>query len=251
MLTTHPINGNGLVHSECPNCARPAYNFFCFLAGQERRLFESLKITKKYPRQKILFVQGQPAVGVYILCAGRVKLSTCSPGGKVIILEIAEPGAVLGIIAVLAGTEYSVTAEAIEDCQVNFVQSESFVNYLRQNPEAALSAARQLAHSCHRAQRMICSFGLADSVIVKLSKLFLSWSTNTHAIHGSLRVKNAFTHEDMARMIGSTRETVTRALRQMRERGLVTVKGHEVLIHNHNELCRTAGLKPVDTLPVQ
>jgi CRP/FNR family transcriptional regulator len=127
---------------------------------------------------------------------------------------------------------------------VNFVQKDDFINYLRQNPEAGLSAARQLAKSCHRAQRMICSFGLSDSVIVKLAKLFLSWSTNTHGIDGSLRLKSSFTHEDMAGMVGSTRETVTRALREMRERGLVTLKGSDLVIHRPDELRRTAGVWP-------
>jgi CRP/FNR family transcriptional regulator len=230
-------------HHECTNCSRPNHNFFCDLAGRELRLFESLKITRNYPRQKLLFVEGQPASGVYILCSGRVKLSTCSPDGKVIILNIAEPGEVLGLSAVLAGIEYGLTAETLEPCDVNFVQKDDFINYLRQNPEAGLSAARQLANSCHRAQRMICSFGLSDSVIVKLAKLFLSWSSNTHGMDGSLRLKNSFTHEDMAGMIGSTRETVTRALREMRERGLVTLKGSDLVIHRPDELRRTAGVR--------
>jgi CRP-like cAMP-binding protein len=89
---------------------------------------------------------------------------------------------------------------------------------------------------------MICSFGLSDSVIVKLSKLFLSWGPNTHGLDGSLRLKNSFTHADLAGMIGSTRETVTRALREMRERGLVTLKGSDLVIHEPFDLRRAAGL---------
>jgi CRP/FNR family transcriptional regulator, cyclic AMP receptor protein len=229
----------------CTTCSQPNHNYFCDLGGHELRIFESLKVTRNYPREKVLFVEGQPASGVYILCRGRVKLSTCSPDGKVIILNIAEPGEVLGLSAVLADIEYGLTAEVLEPCQVNYIQKEDFITYLKQNPEAALSAARQLASSCHRAQRMICSFGLSDSVIVKLAKLFLSWSVEAEGVNGTLELKNSFTHLDMAGMIGSTRETVTRALRDLRERGLVTLKGSDLLIHDMDGLRRTAGVRPV------
>ena len=181
VLTVQSTNGKNLTHDHrCSNCRRPDHDFFCNLAGQELRIFESLKITRNYPRGKILFVEGQPASGVYILCNGRVKLSTCSPVGKVIILNISEPGEVLGLSAVLAEIDYGVKSRdpprrgprAEKVCS----KGVDFIKYLRQNPEAGLSAARQLANSCHRAQRMICSFGLSDSVIVKLAKLFVRWS---------------------------------------------------------------------------
>jgi CRP/FNR family transcriptional regulator, cyclic AMP receptor protein len=227
----------------CTTCSQPNHNFFCDLAGHELRIFESLKLTRHYPKEKVLFVEGQPAMGVYILCRGTVKLSTCSPDGKVIILNIAEPGEVLGLSAVLADIEYGLTAEVLEPCQVNYVRKDDFITYLRQNPEAALNAARQLASSCHRAQRMICSFGLSDSVIVKLAKLFLSWSVKADGNNGTMKLKNSFTHLDMAGMIGSTRETVTRALRDLRERGLVTLKGSDLLIHDMDGLRRTAGVR--------
>ena len=228
---------------ECFGCACRSNDFFCNLGGSELRLFESHKITKIYPKGTLLFIEGQSAAGVYILCKGRVKLSTCSPNGKIIILGIAEVGDVLGLSAVISGVEYEATAELLERCQVNFVPNSDFLKLLQENPKAGMNAARQLSRSYHAAHKMICSLGHSDSVIVKLSKLFLSWSANGTGNNGPLQLKNSFTHEEIGEMIGTTRETVTRALRNMRERGLVTLKGSDLIIHNQDRLRLATGLR--------
>ena len=90
---------------------------------------------------------------------------------------------------------------------------------------------------------MICSLSHSDSVLVKLAKLFLSWSANDQGNNGSIQLKNLFTHEEIGEMIGTTRETVTRVLREMRERELVTLKGSELIIHNHERLRLTVGMR--------
>ncbi len=184
----------------------------------------------------MLFVEGQASTGAYMLCQGRVKLSTCSQDGRVIIIGIAEPGDMVGLSATLDGMEYEITAEVIELCQVNYVPRCELVGFLAENPQACLSAARQLSRSYQTAYRQICALGMSDSVAGKLAKLFLAWSGNGNGATGRVQLKNFYTHEEIAEMIGSSRETVTRALKYFREHDLISLKGSDLVIHDRQRL---------------
>ena len=224
------------IQDKCHECHLRTEQFFCNLPERDLKLFESIKVTKAYPKGTMLFIEGQPADGVYMICQGKVKLSTCSQDGKVIIIDIAESGDAVGLSAALDGVEYETTAEGRELCQVNYVSSQDLVKFLAENPDACLNAARQLSRSYQAAYRQICALGLSDSVAGKLAKLFLGWSGNGSGVNGQVHMKNFFTHEEIAEMIGSSRETVTRALKLFRESELVTLKGSNLIIHDRKRL---------------
>jgi len=237
LLNSHDLQ----VEQRCADCTLRSSNFFCELEGPELHEFEALKLTKVYPKGTMLFMEGQDSLGIYMLCQGQVKLTTSSADGKIMILGIAHAGDILGLSAVISNFEHETSAEVVELCQVNFIPKAEFLRFIKRHPAACLSAAKQLGRNYYTAHKLICSLGLSDSVFVKLGKLFLSWSGNGHAGSGQVRLKNTFTHEEIAEMIGTSRETVTRALRDMRERGLVTLKGSDLMIHDHRSLCRSVG----------
>ncbi len=232
------------VQNGCRDCELGSQSAFCHLPAQERQVFESIKVTKIYPKGTMLYFEGEPATGVFMLCQGRVKLSTCSRDGKVIIIGIAEPGDVLGLSAALSDVEYETTAEVLELCQVNYLKTTDLLPFLQNNPEACLNAARQLGRNYQAAYRQICALGLSDSVADKLAKLFLGWSGNGTGGNGSVHLKNFFTHEEIAEMIGTSRETVTRALKYFREHEIVTLKGSDLFIHDRQRLKAVIGTRP-------
>ena len=230
------------IQHTCGDCGLRTENFFCQLPAADLARFEALKVTKAYPKGTLLFIEGQRPAGIYMLCQGQVKLSTCSSDGKIIILGIAGAGDVLGLSAVVADVECEVTAEVLEICQVNFVQKEAFLDLIKTDPAVCLSAVRQLGRSYQSAHKMICSLGLSESVFVKLGKLLLSWGSPNGNGNGHASVHVPFTHEEIAEMIGTTRETVTRSLRLMRERGLVTLRASELVIHDRDGLRSSVGV---------
>lgn len=220
-------------------CRLPATKFCGELRPGTLDDLESLKIANFYPRGSLLFVEGQQPQGVYILCEGRVKLSTCSRDGKVIILQIAEPGEILGLSAAVSDSPYESTAEVLEPCQVGFVRKSEFLDFLRANSDACLSAVRQLSQNYQTAHLQICSLGLSNSVADKLARLFLGWCdshTETAFADRSVRLKNSYTHEEIAEMIGTSRETVSRLLKTFKERKLISLKGADLIIHDRRRL---------------
>lgn len=233
------------IQDRCGECGLRREGFFCRLPDDDLSSFEAIKVTKAYPKGSTLFVEGQPAVGVFMLCQGMVKLSTCSQDGKIIILEITAPGDILGLSAAVNGADHETTAEALEMCQVNYIKTSDFLRFLRSRPEASLNAVRQLSRNYQTAYRQVCALGLSDSVAEKLARLFLSWSANGNGNgngnHGPIKIKNSFTHAEMAEMIGSSRETVTRTLKYFRDNELITVTGSDFIIHDRQRLKTAIG----------
>ncbi|MEP6900481.1 MAG: Crp/Fnr family transcriptional regulator [Actinomycetota bacterium] len=242
------VFNNLKIQHKCVDCEIPSGSFFCNLQESTLRKLESLKISNLYPRGSILFIEGQMSNGVYILCDGRVKLSTCSRDGKIIILQIAESGEVLGLSAAVTDLPYEATAEVLEPCQVNYFRKTDFLRFLEQNGDACLSAVKQMSRNYQTAHLQICSLGLSSSVADKLAKLFLGWcNSNGNGNHhgnenGSIRLKINYTHEEIAEMIGTSRETVSRLLKTFRERKLITLKGSDLIIHDKKKLETIVGV---------
>lgn len=231
------------IEHKCEDCDMRSNNFFCNLRDTNLRVFESLKITNAYPKGSTLFMQGQPSNGVYILCQGRVKLSTGSKDGKVIILHIAEPGEILGLSSTITDSMHIATAEVLEPCQVNFVKNSDFLQFLQSNAEACLSAVKQLSLNYQTAYLQICSLGLSSSVGDKLAMLFLGWCKASCNEHDSAHLKITYTHEEIAQMIGTSRETVTRLLKEFKDRHLITLKGSDLVIHDKKKLEDSIGTR--------
>jgi CRP/FNR family cyclic AMP-dependent transcriptional regulator len=224
------------IQNKCSECKFRENNFFCDLRSENLQIFESFKITNAYPKGSTLYMQGQNSNGVYILCQGRVKLSTCSKDGKVIILHIAEAGEVLGLSSAVANSVHLATAEVLEPCQVNFVRKEDFLRFLRQNSEACLSAVKQLGNNYQNAYFQICSLGLSNSVADRLAALFLAWCKDSCGGSERIHLKISYTHEEIAQMIGTSRETVTRLLKDFKVRKLISLKGSDLVIHDRRRL---------------
>ena len=225
----------------CFTCKLRSDRLFCDLPTSALQSFESIKYATAYPKGAVLFVEGQAPRGIYVLCKGRVKLSICSTDGKTLILKVAEPGEVLGLSASVSGKAYELTAETLDPCQVNFVKREDFLRFLKEHGEACLRVAEQLSEKYNSACHEIRSLGLSHSAAEKLAKLLLDWSTkNGEAAKLEPRLKLALTHEEIAQMIGTSRETVTRLFADLKKRQIVQAKGSTLLIRNKAALKQIA-----------
>src|SRR6201993_1200044 len=117
----------------CLSCPHREERLFCNLPESAVKALATITSSAAYPKGATLFVEGQPARGVFILCAGRVKLSTSSIDGRTLIVRISEPGEVLGLPATVTGKPYELTADVIEPTQANFISRTEFLNFLREH----------------------------------------------------------------------------------------------------------------------
>lgn len=220
----------------CLSCGYRENRLFCNLPSAAVQHLATITSPSSYPKGATLFVEGQVTRGVFILCCGRVKLSTTSAHGKTLIVRIADPGEVLGLPATVTGKPYELTAEVIEPSQANFIRRLDFLNFLREHGEVGLRVSQQLAETYHSAIAEMRTIGLSHSVGEKVARLLLDLCANHDSGKSELRFTLTLTHEEIAQMIGVSRETVTRVFGEFKKKQLLQVKGSTLIIKNKAEL---------------
>jgi len=224
----------------CLSCPMRGEHLFCNLSLQAGQRLNEIKSTAVYPKGTMLFIEGQQPRGVFVLCVGKAKLSTSSRDGKTIITKISEGGDVLGLNAVVSNRPYEVTAEMMEPGQANFIPRDSLIQLMKDYPEVALRIAQQISRNYYTAYEEIRTLGLAASPSEKFARLLLSWSTKNAQDDGSSQVKLTLTHEEIAEMIGTTRETVSRLFSEFKKKQLMQRKGATLVIRSRFALEKIA-----------
>jgi CRP/FNR family transcriptional regulator len=173
---------------------------------------------------------------VFVLCTGKAKLSTSSVEGKTVITKISGAGDVLGLSAAISNRPYEVTAEMIEPGQANFITRDSLLAFMREYGQVAVRVAEQLSRNYYTAYEGIRTLGLSNSPSERFAKLLLGWcneSCKGELPNGEpVQVKLTLTHEEIAEIIGTTRETVSRLFSQFKKKQLVQLKGATLIIRN-------------------
>jgi len=229
------------ITENCVICKLRHSGFFCDLPKQSVEDLDKIKYPSIFPQGAVLFVEGQSPRGVYVICTGRVKLTTTSRDGKTLILRIAQAGEILGLHGTVSGKAYELTAETLQPCQLDFVKRDDFLKFLQSHADACLNAAQHLSQDCQSAYEMIRSLGLSHSVSEKLARLLLEWASDGEETKDGIRIKVALTHEEIAQLIGTSRETVTRVLGEFREKEFAQLRGSTLLIRNKAALEKLIG----------
>jgi CRP/FNR family cyclic AMP-dependent transcriptional regulator len=214
----------------CMICPVREEHLFCNLPLPAVQRLNEIKSTAVYPKTTMLFIEGQEPRGVFVLCAGKAKLFTSSSDGKTIITKISGAGDVLGLNAAISNRPYEVTAEMTG--QANFIARDALLQFLREYGEVALRVAEQLSRNYYTAYEEIRTLGLTSSPSEKFAKLLLSWSPKAGSASEPAQMKLTLTHEEIAEMIGTTRETVSRLFADFKKKQLVLLKGSTLIIRN-------------------
>jgi CRP/FNR family cyclic AMP-dependent transcriptional regulator len=220
----------------CMGCKVSREGFFCRFSPAVLRTVDEACHHSVMPAGVLLFVEGQTPRGVFILCSGKVKLSTTSKEGKVLILKQAEAGEVLGLSAAISGTNYEMTAETASPCQLNFIGRQDFMTLLQTESEVGMRAALWLSREFQGAYRDIHDLVLARSSSGKLARLLLSCAPSGIQESQELHLRSVMTHEEMAQRIGSSRETVTRLLSDLKKKRLIRLEGATLVIRDRTGL---------------
>jgi CRP/FNR family transcriptional regulator, cyclic AMP receptor protein len=232
----------GLAHEDCQSCQASRETSFCELSPRAAQSLSTIRRTSSYPSGAILFMEGEQARGVYIVCQGRVKLLTTNSDGKTLIFKIAKPGEILGLNAALSGTPHEITAETLQPAQLAYVSREDFLKFIRENGDACLQVAQHLGRDCHSAYEVIRSIGLSNSVEEKLARFLLDWSSAGQDTNVGIKVKLALTHEEIAQLIGCSRESVSRSFSDFKRKHLVEVNGATLVVQNKEALATLAAM---------
>jgi CRP/FNR family cyclic AMP-dependent transcriptional regulator len=221
----------------CLTCPGRRKHLFCGMDTAAMERLNHMKSSATYPASAVLFIEGQPSRGIFILCSGRAKLSTASKSGKTVITKVSEPGDVLGLSATISNYPYEVTAEMLESGQATFISRDCLLELLRTNNDTALRVVELLSLRYHAAHEEIRTLGLTRSPAARFAKLLLSWYP-VNATNGNAQVKVTLRHHEIAQMIGTTRETVTRLFTDFTKKRLLQRRGATLVFRDKPALAQ-------------
>ena len=177
-----------------------------------------------HDRGTVLFAEGEPVRGVYILQTGRAAVCVSSSEGRVVILRMAHAGEVLGLNCVLSNSFYDTTVKALVPCCVYFMSCNELMEFIEQSQAGAnavlLLLGRELTQLTERTRSLL----LPQTACARLARLLLECG------EVSPRIEKVFTQEEIAQMIGSSRETVTRLFTMLRKRNIIQITSDSVVI---------------------
>jgi CRP-like cAMP-binding protein len=200
--------------------------------GELRRLADRC-VWRSVARGGVIFREGEPARGLFVIGEGRVKLSRLSPGGREQVLHVEGAGASLGEVPVFDGRGYVATAVALTGARVLFVERDALFELCRRRPDVALGVIAVLAHRLRRFAALIADLALRD-VTERLAGFLLVEAGPAGAAF------EIGTQDEVAARLGTVRELVSRSLARLARAGLIARAGRRVRVLDADGLRRLA-----------
>ncbi|MFI5207358.1 MAG: Crp/Fnr family transcriptional regulator [Gemmatimonadales bacterium] len=212
---------------------------FSDLNEGELARFAEVTREREYPKNSVILFEDDPGDALYIVSTGQVKVVLIGEDGREVILSVLGDGDFFGEMALIDDEPRSAHVIAMKDSQLLVLRRDDFQSQLRDHPAIALKLLRELVQRLRRADEKIGGLVLLD-VNGRVAQLLLDLADES----GGPKITRKLTHHTIAQMIGSSRETVSRAMRELVEKGLIEVSRREITIRQRDALGSMAGARP-------
>jgi CRP-like cAMP-binding protein len=191
---------------------------------------------RTYPKNSVILFEDDPGDALYVVAQGQVKVVLIGEDGREVILSVLGEGMFFGEMALIDDEPRSAHVIAMEDSTLLVLRREDFESILKQTPSIALALLRELSRRLRRVDEKVGSLVLLD-VNGRVAQLLLDLADET----GSNRITRRLTHHTIAQMIGSSRETVSRTMREFVDKGYIEVSRREIVLKDRAALESSAG----------
>lgn len=214
------------------------------LAPQELNLLESHAMVRRFERGSAIYLPGDSADGVMLLSEGRVRICDSTPDGKQLILAFIEPGELFGELALIDAQPREERAEAAIPSTVILIPGDAMQSLLHSAPELSLGITKLIGFRRRRIERRLKTL-LFRSNRERLAHLLLELAEQYgKADAAGILIDIKLSHQDLANIIGSTRETVTVTLGEMQGEGIVRLGRQTIVLTDPKRLSKGGDLVP-------
>jgi len=209
---------------------------FSTLSEEEFAALENIFQVRTYRKNQIIFLEEETGNYMYIVLAGKVKVTKATPGGKETILAIHQPGDFFGEMALLDGKTSPATVSAMEDCRIATISHNDFQRLLMGNEKVVRQIIQVLCSRLRQvwAQVQDLSYSTADDRI-RAGILQLSRKHGVQDSRGII-IDLKITHQELSELVGTSRETVTRTLARLQRRGILQLENRRIILLRPKEL---------------
>lgn len=192
---------------------------------------------RAYPKNSVILFEDDPGDALYVVVTGQVKVVLIGEDGREVILAVLGAGDFFGEMALIDDEPRSAHVIAMEDANLLVLRREDFQSALQEHPRIALGLLQALSRRLRRADDKIGALVLLD-VLGRVARLLLEMADE----EDGGRITKKVTHHTIAQMVGSSRETVSRTMRELSERGLIEVTRRTIVVKDRKALEAAAGL---------
>lgn len=229
-------------HIGCDKCVSKNKGIFCELEELALADVTHNKVMNTYKKGHDIFLQGNPAFGLYCINSGKIKVTKTGLDGKESIVRIASAGDVLGHRSLFSHENYSATATTLEETTICFIDKKYIFSALKKEPSIALNLIGQLSREMGSAEAKSASLS-QKSVKERLCELLLTLKASYGITEGQrTKLDIKLTREEMASMIGTSVETVIRFMTELKDEGLIEQDGKVIFLLSEQGLLETANL---------
>jgi len=208
---------------------------FSGLDAEERAAIAAQARIRTFEAGETVFNLGSPGDHMMAVLSGTIRISVPSPDGKELVLTIIQPGEVFGELAVLDGKERSADAIAENACTLAMLYRSDVLSFFQRNPSAWLKLVEVLCQRLRRTDQAFAEVALLQFPI-RLAKMMLRLAEVRTNSTPATAAKIHFSQRELANMVGGTRESVNRCLRNWQRRGIVQIAEGSIVVMNQDAL---------------
>jgi len=203
---------------------------FSELSDQDIASLAHLALRKRYPKDTVVFFENEEGDFFFTITEGRIKVTILGDDGREVILSVLGPGDFFGEMALLDNEPRSATAIAVEESELLSLHRGDFQSVLNDNRSITNALIKVLSARLRRANHQISTLALLD-VYGRVARVIVDMAREEgkRLRDGRIAFRRA-THQEIANRIGTTRETVTRMLKDLERQGLIHVEGKEIIV---------------------
>jgi len=224
--------------NENPEAVLRKTPLFASLTETEMRALRPRVSRKQFQKGELLFNEGDPCTGLFLVAGGKIRIFKMSAGGREQVLAVEEPGSSFAELPVFDGGSYPASASALEDAEVLFISRKDFQDFCREHPEVALKVIAVVGTRLRRLVGIIeeLSFTTVRQRLIAVL-LRMAQASGTRSKDG-IRVELAKSHQDLAAELGTVRELVSRNLSRLQAEGYLEVDGRRITVKDLEGLKR-------------
>jgi len=205
-----------------------AVPLFSSFPDEQLRMLAAVVTRKSVSRSTTVMASGDPTDSLYIILSGRLKVLMSDSEGKEVILSILGPGEFFGEMGLIDDSPRSASVTAIEPCELLSIAKRDFKKCLSENFEMTMAVMRGLVRRLREADRKIGSLALLD-VYGRVARLLLDMA---ETVEGEKIVTKRLPKQDIAKMIGASREMVSRVMKDLQMGGYIEVRGSSIVLRD-------------------
>jgi len=203
-----------------------AVPLFSSLPEEQLRMLSTMVVRKSVPRSTTVISGGDMTDSLYIVLTGRLKVMMSDSDGKEVILSFLGAGEFFGEMGLIDDAPRSATVVAIEPCELLYISKRDFKKCLAENFDITMAVMRGLVRRLREADRKINSLALLD-VYGRVARLLIDMS---ETVGGEKIVTKRLPKQDIAKMIGASREMVSRVMKDLQMGGYIEMRGSNIVL---------------------